>query len=213
GLGDVSHAIRDAGDVPAGAEGGAMTGDGSDAGASGFVPDRRHFLPSDAWGDHRRPPWGRTGPAPRPRRPLLRARLVDLVLALILTLMGGAAGWFWRRERLPAAGDPTYERYVEAFEIGTAALDAGVNDLAEQELTRAIGLVPGEPAAWANRGLAYVRSHKLEKARADLAQAARLAPDNADVEEMLGILAEENGNLDEAIDHTPKALKLKPGDF
>src|SRR5262245_42936285 len=97
-----------------------------------------------------------------------------LWVALLVSLLGAAVAgslWFWLGgSRLPRPGEPTYEQYVEAFETGTAAMDVGLTDLAEQELTRAIGLVPAEPAAWANRGLTYLRTNQLDMARSDLKQ-------------------------------------------
>src|SRR5262245_20337801 len=107
--------------------------------------------------------------------PPSRTRVLWIAAAAVVVLLGaGAAMWFWlgRGTKLPRPGEPAYEEYAEAFEAGTAALDAGLNDVAEKELTRAVGLVPAEPAAWANRGLAYLRSQQPNKARPDLARAS-----------------------------------------
>src|SRR5262249_33389998 len=91
---------------------------------------------------------------------------------------------------------------------------SGLIPQAIEKLTAAIEKVPQEPAAWANRGLAYLRQARpdLDKSKADLDQAHRLAPDNADIEEMLGHLAEERGKLDEAIAHFRKASQADPDD-
>src|SRR3954467_11565793 len=106
-----------------------------------------------------------------------------IVLTAVVLLAGVGVGLWWvfrRTPRLPRPGEPAYEEYVEAFEAGTAAMDAGLYDLAEEKLTAAIEKVPAEPAAWANRGLSYLRSSEKDKAASDLARAARLAPNNPD---------------------------------
>ena len=59
---------------------------------------------------------------------------------------------------LPTPGSPAYEQYAEAFEAGTAALDADLYNNASEKLSRAIEIVPQEPAAWANRGLLNLRN-------------------------------------------------------
>src|SRR5438105_1757857 len=108
-----------------------------------------------------------------------------IALAVGAAVLLAAAAYLLADGRLPRPGEPAYEEYAEAFETGTAALDAGINDVADRELSRAIDLVPEEPAAWANRALAHLRTEHLDEAAADLRHAARLARNNADVEEML----------------------------
>jgi Tfp pilus assembly protein PilF len=142
------------------------------------------------------------------RRPLAWLAAGLLVAALV------AVAWFlWRnRLQLPKPGTPRYEEYAEAFEVGTARLDSGLIPQAIEKLTAAIEIIPQEPAAWANRGLAYLRQAQpdVAKAREDLLHAQSLAPDNADVEELLGHLAEREGNLDEATEHFRKAAAGDP---
>src|SRR5262245_31031515 len=127
-----------------------------------------------------------------PARRRFRIGLAALVLAGL-----GVAGYLaWRsRQGLPLAGSAAYEEYVAAFGVGTAALDSGLWLMATEKLTIAIDKIPQEPAAWANRGLLHLRANQPAKARAALERAARLAPDNADIEEMLGYLAESEGKL------------------
>src|SRR5581483_643801 len=89
----------------------------------------------------------------------------------------------------------------------------GLDREALANLTSAIGLVPQEPAAWANRGLAYLRTGEetmLGNARSDLERAGRMAPGHADIEEMLALLAERNGDLDAAAGHYEKVLQARP---
>ena len=68
-------------------------------------------------------------------------------------------------------GSPLHEEFVEAFQVGVAALDVGKVDTAEENLTKAIEKVPREPAAWANRGLLYLRTDRLDQAAQDLQRA------------------------------------------
>src|SRR5258708_27964567 len=125
-------------------------------------------------------------PASAPRK---RRLWPALAVVAVLSLAAGVGLWwfFLRTPRLPKPGEPAYEEYVEAFEAGTAAMDSGLWDVAEEKLTRAIRLAPGEPAAWANRGLTHLRSSQRDRAKADLTKAAQLAPNNPDAEEMLSL--------------------------
>src|SRR5689334_10454746 len=122
--------------------------------------------------------------------PLSRNRRV-LLLGLVAAL--GAAGvtayFLWLRPApLPGPGSPLYEDYLRAFQVGTAALDAGREEIARPRLDRAVELVPGEPAGWANRGLLRLRKNELEPAAQDLGRAQRLAPDSGEIEALLGLL-------------------------
>src|SRR4051812_17075794 len=110
-------------------------------------------------------------------RSLSRRRLLLLTLVLALTAAGVGGFVLWQRSRLPGPGSPLYEAYVEAFEVGTAALDVGKNDTAEEYLTRAVETIPPEPAGWANRGLLSLRTDRLNDAARDLGRAHELAPD------------------------------------
>src|SRR4051794_4873792 len=93
----------------------------------------------------------------RRRRVLVPAGALTLLAALGLTVYLLWPG----RPGLPGPGSPRYEEYVEAFEAGTAAGEtATLIPQALENLTRAIELVPEEPAAWANRGLVHLRSSK-----------------------------------------------------
>lgn len=144
----------------------------------------------------------------------LRRPRVLLAIAGVVVVLGILTAYFlWHRPPpLPAPGTARYEDYAEAFEVGTAALDSGLVAEAIEKLTLAIENIPEEPAAWANRALAYLRQPQpdLIKAKADLLRAQSLAPDNADVEELLGHLAERTGKLDEAIAHFRKASAGDP---
>lgn len=130
-----------------------------------------------------------------------------------LALLAVVAALVWlSRPRLPAAGTPAYEGYVDALEVGIAALDAGLHDRAEENLNKAVASVPGEPAGWANRALLYLRlpAPDLANARSDLERARKLAPNDPDIEAMFGFLAEREGNLQAALDHYRKSYQATP---
>src|SRR5689334_243229 len=76
-------------------------------------------------------------------RSLVRSRLVLLALVLVLAAAGVGGFFLWQHFRLPRPGSPRYDAYVEAFEVGTAALDVGKPDTPEA-MTRAIEIIPQE---------------------------------------------------------------------
>jgi Flp pilus assembly protein TadD len=158
------------------------------------------------------PPPPSEGAGGQPRRS--RRRLVLFGAITLVLLVGGAVAalfYYYRtRDRLPEPGTPRYNQYVEAFFVGTAALEAGLRPQAEEDLTRAVELVPGEPAGWANRGILYMRTDRRNEAARDLKKAQKLAPDNAHIEMLLGLLAERRGQTDEAINHLKRASELNP---
>src|SRR5437879_6150991 len=115
-------------------------------------------------------------------------RTVASACAGLVVIAASVAGYLlWPRHQLPEPGSPGYEEYDDAFYRGLAGLDADIPDVAEPSLTRAIELIPEEPAAWANRGLFYIRKNQLDKAARDLEQARRLAPEHPAIEQLLGI--------------------------
>ncbi len=134
--------------------------------------------------------------------------------ALILLLALAAIGVLVRRSaRLPDPGTERYERYVRLFQVGEAAADTDQPELARTRLTEAIALVPQEPAAYADRGLLELRLNQLDAAGRDLAEAHRLAPENAEIEAMLGHLDRARGKFAAAADHFRKALASRPDDL
>jgi len=151
-----------------------------------------------------------------------------LTIILILVIATGSATgvWLWQRsglfkpgsdpskesaESLPKAGSERYEEYADAFQLGVVALDVGMSDnTAETNLTKAIELIPGEPAGWANRGLFYLRNGQLDKAAEDLEKARKLAPDNVDVEVLSGLLAERRGEFEQSIKFLRRAVERDP---
>jgi Tfp pilus assembly protein PilF len=149
-------------------------------------------------------------PSPSLRRPLL---IFGVIAVIAVAAVAGY--WLWSKFRhrdLPQPGSPEYEQYVEVFQVGVAALDGDVQQTAEEKLTRAIELIPEEPAAWANRGLLFLRYNRLNEAGRDLEQADRLAPYNTDIQKLLGLLAQRRGQYGEAAAYLRRAAKDDPHD-
>ncbi len=115
-------------------------------------------------------------------------------------------------EALPAPGSELYGQMVSAFYSGVAALDVDLRR-ARTNLTRATELVPAEPAAWADLGLADLRLRDLDAAARNLAIAQKLAPENGAVEALLGSLAGQRGQYDDAAGHFRRAVTLNPADL
>jgi tetratricopeptide (TPR) repeat protein len=159
------------------------------------------------------------------------SRRLALVLLLAL-LAGGAIGaYFLLRPRtagLPGRDSPAYQKYVEEFQVGVAALvvaappkkdnpdnpdDDGFHDLALRNLSDAIVTIEQEPAAWADRGLWYLRNNRLKEARADLVRAEQLKKDSPDIQRLVGLLEEKEGHYAEAAGWYRRALQGEPTDL
>jgi tetratricopeptide (TPR) repeat protein len=144
--------------------------------------------------------------------------LIIVVLAIVVTPVV-----LLRRSRLvpgplqslelPKPGSAAYDAMVSAFYAGVAALDADAAENAERSLTRATELVPGEPAAWANRGLLAIRSQRYDAGANHLERARSLAPDSSAVMQLLGLLESRRGRLNEAIAYYRKSIDLAPGNL
>jgi tetratricopeptide (TPR) repeat protein len=139
-------------------------------------------------------------------------RIVWVVVVVVATGVAAGGVWLWQRSTLPKPGSPRYEEYAEAFQVGVAALDVGVPTVAVSNLTRAIELIPEEPAAWANRGLLHIHGNQLDKAKADLDKARHLAPNDARIDILFGLLAEKGGKLEQAIPLLRKSVEQDPHD-
>lgn len=146
--------------------------------------------------------------------PAARRIWVVLGATAALAVAAAIAGYLlWPRPApLPGPGSQQYEDYVEASQVGVAALDVDVPDVAETYLTRATELIPEEPSSWANRGLLYLRHNRLDEAARDLQRANRLAPANGDILKMLGLLEQRQGKFAEAAAHFRQAVASSPHD-
>jgi tetratricopeptide (TPR) repeat protein len=140
-----------------------------------------------------------------------------VLVFLVAVLAGAGVGLYFLLKKpappaLPGPDSPAYQEYAQLFQVGVAALDVDRFDIANAKLSKALETIPGEPAAWADRGLLHLRNNELPEARADLGRAHELAPDSAEVEALLGRLAEKEGKPDEAVAHFRKALERDPQD-
>src|SRR5579883_2948986 len=136
-----------------------------------------------------------------------------LVVLLLLIAVGAVTFLAWKRQpRLPGPGDATYEHFVEAFDLGGAALDVDVWEVAEQNLNRAIELIPQEPAAWANRALLNLRTDRLPEAERDLKEAEQRAPENPDIAKLRAMLAERRGRFTDAVAILRNVVEKEPTD-
>ena len=111
---------------------------------------------------------------------------------------------------VPKPGDPTYRDAVSAFY--SAALAVQVNDADNKGpfAEKATTLAPGEPAAWANKALGEFRTQNYIAADASLKKAEELAPDNANIKVLRGLILEAQVKFDDAIKSFEAAAKAEP---
>src|SRR5262249_49466696 len=113
--------------------------------------------------------------------------------------------------KLPAKESAEYSSTVAAFYGGLAALQVGDDAQAESRLAQVPQLAPGEPAGWANWAALALRQRNFDEAAQRLERARKLAPRDAHVEYLLGILESQRGRSDASIAHLRKSLELAPG--
>src|SRR4029453_18357789 len=94
----------------------------------------------------------------------MRLSLHRLTLFTFIVLLGTSLNACRSGDGLPDPSSKTYRDAVAAFYTGLAALQAGVEVVAEEQLLRVTALVPQEPAAWANLGLLALRRTALHLA-------------------------------------------------
>ncbi len=115
-----------------------------------------------------------------------------------------------RNAGLPKPESKEYRDLVTAFYVGLAGLQTGEDVRAREKLMLATKLAPGEPAPWANLGLLGVRQQEFDAAYQDVEKARSLAPDNSQIETLLGLIESKRGKLPESIAHLTKAIELDP---
>ena len=140
----------------------------------------------------------------------VRRRIIvrGLFVALVVLLATGAYIVMRSRATLPAADSATYEEITRAFYHGLASLQVGLLDDAKREFGRSTELGPGEPAGWANLGLAHLRLGEYDAASAAIGRAVALATQNSDVALLQGQLELARGRLDDAIARFRHAVDL-----
>jgi hypothetical protein len=143
-----------------------------------------------------------------------RRLLIAAVAILVLAAGVAIAYLYWNRSQpeLPVPGDPVYEEYVEAFDVGVAAIDVDVWEVARENFDKAIGLIPQEPAGWANRALMNLRSSQFQEAERDLKEAEKLAPDNPELLRLRAMLEDRRGKFADAAVSLRKAIEKDPKD-
>jgi hypothetical protein len=149
----------------------------------------------------------------RSRTPSGVSRLVSVtarltVCALVAAL---AAGTSCRRQA--RVSDETYRSAVTAFHVSLAAMQTSQDVLAREELERLTGLVPHEPAGWANLGLLHLRHQQIDEGAELLARASSLAPRSAAIERLLALADSLRGDLDRSIARWRRAAELDPSDL
>lgn len=115
-----------------------------------------------------------------------------------------------RPAALPAPDSLAYQQLIRAFYRGLASLDTGLIDDAKTEFTRATELARGEPAAWANLGIAHLRMSEFDAAAIAIDQAAAAAPRSSEIAMLRGALESARGRPDAAIDALRRAVELDP---
>ncbi len=131
------------------------------------------------------------------------------VLALMI-LFGTSLNTCRRGDRLPDPSSKTYRDAVAAFYTSLAAIQAGVEVIAEEQMRRVTELVPQEPAAWANLGLLALRRTAFDLAAERLQKARTLAPQNSQIQVLSGLLESMQGRLEEARAYLQRAVALDP---
>ncbi len=113
-----------------------------------------------------------------------------LFLAIALALAAAAAIGTYvasrQRRGLPSPGTDAYEQTVRHFYRGLAGLQVGLVDAARQEFVQASEIASGEPAVWANLGLAYLRLGDFDAAAPAVERARDLAPSSSQVAFLVG---------------------------
>ena len=115
-----------------------------------------------------------------------------------------------RTEQLPAKSSKEYNDIVRAFYVGLAALQVGHDVHADAKLAQLTTLAPNEPAGWANWGLLALRQRNFEVAAERLERARTLAPDNDQIQYLIGLLESSRGRSAEAIAALRKAVEINP---
>jgi len=138
-----------------------------------------------------------------------RLRTASWAAALLLVCVAiGAYLYVRRRNRLPAANSQAYEQVVRRFYRGLASLEVGLLDDAKKEFAEATAVVPDEPAAWANLGLARLRLGDFDGSAEALRRASALAPTNGDIVFLQGQLDSSRGRLDQAVAGFRRTIQL-----
>jgi Tfp pilus assembly protein PilF len=134
--------------------------------------------------------------------------MVAIAAASILLLSGCRS-----HSGLPDPSSASYAELASDFYVGLSALQVGDDVTAQRSLAQAVGIAPGEPAAWANWGILALRQRNFDPAAERLDHARELAPQNGEMYYLLGLLGSARGDSQAAIDDYRKAASLDPNDL
>ena len=134
---------------------------------------------------------------------------VHLLLLIAVFLIAGCR----QTPTLPSRSTAEYNELVRTFYIGLAALQVGHDVQADSKLGQFTQLAPGEPAGWANWGLLALRQRNFDVASERIERARSLAPDNDDIQYLIGLLESSRGKTPEAIAALRKAVELNPNNL
>ncbi|HEY6805599.1 MAG TPA: FG-GAP-like repeat-containing protein [Pyrinomonadaceae bacterium] len=112
--------------------------------------------------------------------------------------------------KLPQKSSKEYNEAVRTFYVGLAALQVGHDIQADAKLSQLTQTVPGEPVGWANWGVLALRQRNYDAAAERFEKARALAPDNDQINYLIGLLESSRGKQAEAIAALRKAVELNP---
>jgi tetratricopeptide (TPR) repeat protein len=131
------------------------------------------------------------------------------VAAALIAIVAGCES----RDSLPDPASAEYRKVVTAFHVAVAALQVGDDATADSHLGTMTKLAPGEPAGWADWGLLALRQRNFDVARARLDRAEGLAPQDAHIMQLSGVLERNRGRSAAAIADLRKAVQIDPHDL
>jgi cytochrome c-type biogenesis protein CcmH/NrfG len=140
----------------------------------------------------------------------MRLFLHRLTVLMFIVLCGTSLKACRSGDRLPDPSSQTYREAVAAFHTSLAAIQAGIETIAEEQMLHVAALVPQEPAAWANLGLLALRRTAFDLAAERLQRARTLAPDSSQIQVLSGLLESMQGRLEEARAYLQRAVALNP---
>lgn len=135
---------------------------------------------------------------------------VRLTIVLLLTVLAGSLGACRSGPDFPDPDSEAYTTAVSAFYTGVAAVQVGEFWRAEGQFTEMTETVPDEPAPWANLAVLALRQNNLDEAASHLRTARSLAPENADILYLSGLLERERGQLAAAAEYLRGAVDANP---
>src|SRR5215213_5258725 len=137
-------------------------------------------------------------------------RISKYVIFIVIILFFGACR---PTNTLPTKSSPEYNELVRTFYIGLAALQVGHDVQADSKLAQFTQLAPSEPAGWANWGMLALRQRNFDVANERIERARSLAPENGDIQYLIGLLESSRGKTTEAIAALRKAAELDPNNM